>query len=114
MELLMFNRLIFVLLSLLASQNWLYGSEPWAVMTGQSVVEVRAGLRHIYQRLGRKDLVAALDSAAVTDLVTGNLKGLDLNRPLGCVVLPNQSGVGNVITFVPMTGEQAFLEFLGR
>jgi len=110
----MFNRFLFVLLSLFASLNWLQAGEPWAIMTGQSVVEVRAGLRHIYQRLGRKDLVAALDSAAVTDLVTGNLKGLDLNRPLGSVVLPNQSGVGNMITFIPITGEQAFLEFLGR
>ncbi len=102
------------LILLLAPLTWCWAGEPWAIMTGQSVVEVRAGLRHIYQRLGRKDLVAALDSAAVTNLVTGNLKGLDLNRPLGCVVLPNQSGVGSVITFIPMTGEQAFLEFLGR
>lgn len=110
----MFNRFVFVMLSLLASLNGLQAGEPWAIMTGQSVVEVRAGLRHIYQRLGRKELVAALDSAAVTDLVTGNLKGLDLNRPLGCVVLPNRSGVGSVITFIPMTGEQAFLDFLSR
>src|SRR5260221_13090291 len=101
MELLMFNRFVFVLLSFLGSLNWLQAGEPWAIMTGQSVVEIRTGLRHIYQRLGRKDLVAALDSAAVTDLVTGNLKGLDLYRPLGCVVLPNQSGVGSVITFIP-------------
>lgn len=88
--------------------------EPWAIMTGQSVIEVRAGLRHIYQRLGRKDLVAALDSAAITNLVSGNLKGLDLNRPLGSIVLPSKTGVGSIFTFIPITGEQAFLEFLRR
>ncbi|MFT3881863.1 MAG: hypothetical protein QM703_19680 [Gemmatales bacterium] len=88
--------------------------EPWAIMTGQSIVEVRSGLRHIYSRLGRKDLVAALDSAAVTDLLSGNLKGLDLNRPLGCVIVPNRSGLGSAITFVPTSGEQAFLDFLRR
>lgn len=110
----MFSRYFLVLLSLLASLNWLQAGEPWAILTGQSVVDVRAGLRHIYSRLGRKDLVAALDSAAVTNLVSGNLNGLDLNRPLGCVILPNQSGVGTVITFIPMSGEQAFLEFLRR
>lgn len=84
------------------------------MMTGKSVVEVRSGLRYIYQRLGRKDLVAALDSAAVTNLVTGNLKGLDLTRPLGCVVMPNQSGIGSLLTFVPMTDADAFRGFLGR
>lgn len=88
--------------------------EPWAIMTGQSVIEVRAGLRHIYQRLGRKDLVAALDSAAVTNLVSGNLKGLDLNRPLGTIVLPSKAGTGCLLTFIPITGDQAFLEFLRR
>jgi hypothetical protein len=88
--------------------------EPWAVVSGQSVVEVRSALRHIYQRLGRKDLVAALDSAAVTNLVTGNLKGLGLNRPLGCMVVPNPQGEGVILTFVPMTNEVDFREFLGR
>src|SRR5258708_1115377 len=52
---------------LLTHDCWSWAQEPWAIATGQSVVEVRAGLRHIYQRLGRKDLVAALDSAAVTN-----------------------------------------------
>lgn len=87
---------------------------PWAVMTGKSVIDVRAGLRYVYQRLGRKDLVAALDSAAVTNLVSGNLKGLDLTKPLGCVVMPNASGVGSLLTFVPMTDTDAFRGFLSR
>ncbi len=110
----MFFRCILILAGLSGWLTNLPAQEPWAVMTGQSVVEVRAGLRHMYSRLGRKDLVAALDSSAVADLVSGNLKGLDLTRPLGCVVIPNQSGLGSAITFVPTTGEQAFLDFLRR
>lgn len=111
----MFIRYLLLLTSLFGLLANLSAQEPWAVMTGQSVVEVRAGLRHIYSRLGRKDLVAALDSAAVADLVSGNLKGLDLARPLGSVVMPNQSGVGSILTFVPISsGEQAFLDFLRR
>lgn len=88
--------------------------EPWAVITGQSIIEVRGGLRHIYQRLGRKDLVAALDSTAITNLVSGNLKGLDLARPLGSVILPNQSGSASILTFIPVTSDQGFIEFLRR
>ncbi|HQR08494.1 MAG TPA: hypothetical protein PLN21_16845 [Gemmatales bacterium] len=110
----MLFRYLLILVSLFGGLTNTSAQEPWAVMTGQSVVEVRAGLRHIYSRLGRKDLVAALDSAAVTDLVSGNLKGLDLTRPLGCVVVPNQSGLGSAITFIPTSGEQAFLDFLRR
>lgn len=111
----MLIRCLLIVASLFGLLTNIPAQEPWAVMTGQSVVEVRAGLRHIYSRMGRKDLVAALDSAAVTDLVSGNLKGLDLTRPLGCVIVPNQSGLGSAITFIPISsGEQAFLDFLRR
>src|SRR5215218_322138 len=109
----MFRTLLVLLLSFSIIET-AKAQEPWAIMTGQSIVEVRSGLRHIYSRLGRKDLVVALDTAAATDLLSGNLKGLDLYRPLGCVVLPNQAGLGAAITFIPTTGEQAFLEFLRR
>lgn len=110
----MMLRTIIALLLSFSSSLFSLAQEPWAVMTGQSVVEVRAGLRYLYQRLGRKDLVAALDSAAVTNLLSGNLNGLDLHRPVGCLVLPNQQGTGSIITFIPSTGEQTFLEFLRR
>jgi hypothetical protein len=88
--------------------------EPWAVLTGQSVLQVRAGLRHLYKRLDRKELVVALDSAGATNLLTGNLKGLDLNRPLGAFVMPNAVGVGSILTFIPITNEEEFRGFLER
>jgi hypothetical protein len=88
--------------------------DVWGLFTGKSVMEVRSGLRHVYQRLGRKDLVAALDSAAVTNLVSGNLKGLDLARPLGSLLVSNPSGIGTLLTFIPTTGDDAFRGFLTR
>ncbi len=88
--------------------------EPWAIMTGQSVLEIRSGIRHIYERLGRQDLVIELDKSGLNNLLSGNLNGLDLKRPLGCVILPNESGTGVVLAFIPITGEQTFLEFLKR
>jgi len=88
--------------------------KPWAVVTGQSVMEVRAGLRHWYKRLDRKAAVAALDSAGVTNLITGNLRGLDLYRPIGCFVLPGADGLGAIVSFVPVTGEHEFRGFLER
>lgn len=108
------NRFAVVLVVGFLSTTWLSAQEPWAVITGKSIVEVRGGLRHIYQRLGRKDLVAALDSAAVTNLVSGNLKGLDLSRPLGSVVVPNNSGSGVFLTFIPATDPKKFRGFLAR
>lgn len=88
--------------------------EVWGLFTGKSVMDVRSGLRHVYQRLGRRDLVAALDSAAVTNLVSGNLKGLDLTRPLGSVLVSNPSGTGSLLTFIPTMGDDAFRGFLTR
>jgi hypothetical protein len=107
-------RLTLVLVFAWAVGDKAMAQEPWAVITGKSIMEVRGGLRHIYQRLGRKDLVAALDSAAVTNLLTGNLKGLDINRPVGCVVLPNKQGLGVVLTFVPATDPDKFRGFLSK
>lgn len=94
--------------------SWACAQEPWAVMSGKSIVEVRSGLRHMYQRLGRKDLVAALDSAAVTNLVSGNLKGLELTKPLGAIVVPNKDGQAVLLTFVPATDPEKFRGFLAR
>ncbi|MFO0815003.1 MAG: hypothetical protein U0796_17410 [Gemmatales bacterium] len=91
-----------------------WSQDVWGLFTGKSVMEVRSGLRHVYQRLGRKDLVAALDSAAVTNLVAGNLKGLDLARPLGTILVSNASGTGTLLTFIPTTGDDAFRGFLAR
>ncbi len=96
------------------SSTWAQAQQPWALLTGKSIVEVRGGLRHIYQRLGRKDLVAALDSAAVTNFISGNLKGLDVNRPLGSVVVPNKAGIGIFLTFIPATDPEKFRGFLSK
>jgi hypothetical protein len=110
----MFLRFLFALTLLAVSDVAAYATEPWAIATASSVVEARSALRHIYQRLGRKDLVAALDSAAVTDLVSGNLRGLSLHKPLGCMVLPNAQGTGSVLTFVPISTADEFRGFLQR
>ncbi len=96
------------------SQIPAYAEGPWAVLTGQSVIQVRSGLRYLYKCMGRKDLVAALDSAGATNLITGNLRGLDLNRPLGAFVLPTANGLGTFVTFIPVTGENEFRGFLER
>src|SRR5688572_28796297 len=95
-----------VVLALLLAPVLSLAEEPWAVFTGQSVFQVRAGLSHLYKRLDRKELVVALDSAGATNLLTGNLKGLDLHRPIGSFVMPNAAGVGSILTFIPVTDEQ--------
>ena len=105
---------VLAVFALFCAQLSAFAEEPWAVMTGQSVIEVRAGLRHLYQRMGRKDLVAALDAAGATNLISGNLRGLDLHRPLGAFVLPISSGLGTLVTFIPITGENEFRGFLER
>jgi hypothetical protein len=105
----------FVCLALVALTDSLASaSEPWAIATASSVAEARSALRHIYQRLGRKDLVAALDSAAVTNLVSGNLRGLSLHKPVGCMVLPNAQGTGSVLSFIPISTADEFRGFLQR
>src|SRR4029078_4441487 len=73
-----------------------------------------SGLRHQYQRMGRKDRVAALDAAAATNLISGNLRGFDLHRPLWAFVLPTANGLGTFVTFIPITGETEFKGFLER
>lgn len=88
--------------------------EPWGIISGKSVMSLRSGLRFVYQQAGRKDLVAALDSAALTNLLAGNLKGLDLQRPLGCIIRPDELSNATLVTFIPCTDKQLFVGFLER
>lgn len=105
---------IAVLVSFLCLTAPCLAQEPWGIITGKSVMSLRSGLRFVYQQAGRKDLVAALDSAAVTNLIAGNLKGLDLARPLGCIIKPDLLGNATMVTFIPCTDRQLFVGFLER
>ncbi|MBL8822317.1 MAG: hypothetical protein JNJ77_06990 [Planctomycetia bacterium] len=105
---------ISVVVSILCLATTSLAQEPWGIITGKSVMSLRSGLRFVYQQAGRKDLVAALDSTAVTNLIAGNLKGLDLARPLGCIIKPDVLGNATVVTFIPCTDRQLFVGFLER
>lgn len=102
------------LVSILCLATTSLAQEPWGIITGKSVMSLRSGLRFVYQQAGRKDLVAALDSAAVTNLIAGNLKGLDLTRPLGCIIKADSLGNATVVTFIPCTDRKLFVGFLER
>lgn len=89
--------------------------EPWGIISSPSVTVARAGVKHYLSRSGKKELVATMDSTALTDLLTGRLQGLELQKPVGGFFVTDIStNTASFIAFVPMTKEEEFLKFLDQ